>query len=110
VTLCAKPCKNELHAFWNGVLGTSVRPTDASKRAKKLKAADSHLAAVNDEAIWIDESLQAAKDVVYGSPVGVGEGPFTLDASYKTRAREVSEKRVALAGLRLANLLNEVFK
>ena len=110
VTLCAKPCKNELHAFWDGVLGTSVRPTDASKRAKKLKAVDSHLAAVTDEAIWIDESLQAAKDVVYVSPVGIGEGPFTLDASYKTRAREVSEKRVALAGVRLANLLNELFK
>jgi hypothetical protein len=90
------------------VLGTSIRPTDVSKRAKQLKAADSQLAAVSDEAIWIDESLQAAKDVVYVSPVGIGEGPFTLDASYKTRARELSEK--ALAGLRLANLLNEAFK
>jgi len=72
--------------------------------------ADSQLAAIPDEAIWIDESFQAAKQTVYAAPVGVGEGPYTLDTAYKTAARELVEQRIALAGIRLAHLLNEVLK
>jgi hypothetical protein len=107
VALCAPPCKNELHAFWDNTLGTGQDPAAAVKKAATLKSANPALASISDEAVWIDESFQAAKDSVYVSPVGVGAGPFSLDTQYRTHARTVNAKRVALAGARLANLLNE---
>jgi hypothetical protein len=43
-------------------------------------------------------------------PIGVGAGPFTVDAEYRKQARAVAAERVALAGARLANLLNSALK
>jgi hypothetical protein len=37
-------------------------------------------------------------------------GPFTLTKTYKTAARKLAEKRIALAGARLAKILNEELK
>ncbi|CAE6770294.1 S1/P1 nuclease [Nitrospira defluvii] len=65
---------------------------------------------MSDESIWIEESFQAAQATVYASPVGVGPGPFTLDEAYKTKARAVAAQRVALAGMRLAHLLNDALQ
>jgi hypothetical protein len=40
-----------------------------------------------------------------------GAGPFTLTLSYnKTTARSLAEKQIALAGARLAKILNEELK
>jgi len=38
---------------------------------------------------------------------GVRFGPFTVTQAYKTAARKLAEKRIALAGARLAKILNE---
>jgi hypothetical protein len=65
---------------------------------------------VKDEEVWIAESLQAAKASVYIEPIGIGAGPFTVDAEYRRQARAVAAERVALAGARLANLLNSALK
>ena len=35
--------------------------------------------------------------------------PKALDDEYMTAARDLAEQRIALAGLRLANLLNDIF-
>jgi hypothetical protein len=43
-------------------------------------------------------------------PIGVGAGPFTVDAEYRKNARAVAAERVALAGARLANMLNSALK
>lgn len=112
VKLCTKPtsCDGKLHTFWDDVLGTSDSYKTAMKKAKVLDRADAHLATIRDEALWIDESFDAARQTVYAAPVGVGEGPFTLDTAYKITARELAEQRVALAGIRLANLLNDALK
>ena len=57
---------------------------------------------------WIDESVNAAKNTAYQPPtIGDGNGPFTLDSAYKTRAKALAQQRVALAGARLAKILNE---
>jgi S1/P1 Nuclease len=57
---------------------------------------------------WIDESFNAAKGAVYKNPpIGAGIGPFTLTQTYKTTARALAEKRIALAGARLAKILND---
>jgi S1/P1 Nuclease len=65
---------------------------------------------VKDEEVWIAESLRAAKTSVYVAPIGVGAGPFAVDAKYRRQARAVAAKRVAVAGVRLANLLNAALK
>jgi hypothetical protein len=110
VALCERPCHDELHAFWDNVLGTGTKPATAIKAATIISAADPTASAVQDEGKWIDESVSAAKKAVYAPPVGVGAGPFTLDANYKVAAKKLAKKRIALAGARLAGLLNDALK
>jgi hypothetical protein len=110
VALCASPCKNELHAFWDNVLGTSKSSTTAIAAADKLAAPPAGAAAIADVQAWISESFEAAKKFVYASPVGPGAGPYTLDAAYKAKAKTEAKVRVELAGVRLANLINANLK
>lgn len=110
VALCAKPCGDVLHAFWDGALGKSENPADAKKMAASLKPADPALAAIADEAKWVDESFEAARNSVYISPIGVGPGPFMLTDQYRAQARRIAAQRVALAGARLANLIDAALK
>jgi len=111
VQLCAAPCKDELHAFWDNVLGTSESPSTAITVAKKLPPAG---AGANDldTGDWIAESVANAKSDVYvDPPIGVsGDGPFTLTSKYKAHAKTVAQARVALAGARLAQVLNAELK
>jgi hypothetical protein len=106
VLLRAPPCTDELHGFWDGVTGTSEAPANARTQAAELVAADPALAAIDDAAAWIAESLEAAKTSVYVAPIGAGTGPFPLDAHYQTQAHRLALRRVALAGARLAALIN----
>jgi hypothetical protein len=85
-------------------------PTTAIETAKQLPAADPQLAAISNERVWIQESFEAAQMHVYVSPVGIGVGPFELTDSYKAAAQQVAGQRIALAGTRLANLLNDAFR
>jgi hypothetical protein len=82
----------------------------AIDKAARLPAADENAAEVAAESTWIDESFQAAQKSVYTKPVGVGPGPFKLDAPYKANARKLAADRVELAGARLANLINEALR
>jgi hypothetical protein len=101
---------SELHAFWDGVVGESNDPQVAIKAAGGLPAANPALASIADEKLWIEESLDLAKKQVYVAPVGVGDGPFSLDPTYKANALKVAKDRIATAGARLGNLLNEALK
>jgi hypothetical protein len=113
VKICNPTCLPKppsLHSFWDGLpgsifeVGPSVEPAVAY--GEGLAAAPA--AAANDlqTAAWINESLADAKKHVYTSPIGVGLGPFTITPTYKDAASRVAERRVALAGARLANVLN----
>jgi hypothetical protein len=106
VALCAKPCKDELHAYWDDILGTGKSPKNAINTAATLPAPDAAHAALSDESQWIQESFAIAKLSVYASPIGVGAGPFTTNATYKTTGEMIANHQIALAGVRLANLLN----
>jgi len=108
VRLCAPPCKNELHAFWDDVLGTSHSPQAALTAAEHLQLANADTSAAKDAQVsdWIDESFQLAKDKVYSGPIGAGDGPFSLTPAYKQSAGEIAKRRVTLAGFRLAAVLN----
>ena len=77
---------------------------------RALPDADSTLAAKKDAADWIKESFDLAQGDAYVAPIGDGDGPFTLTAAYRAKAKKVAQERVALAGVRLANLLNEELK
>lgn len=110
VKLCAPPCKNELHAFWDNIVGTISSPRTAVSVGRALPAADSALAAKKDAADWIKESFDAAQQSVYVTPIGVGDGPFTITPAYRATAKKLARQRVPLAGARLANLLNEELK
>jgi hypothetical protein len=63
-----------------------------------------------DEKEWVAEGFQAAQQVVYAPPVGPGDGPYTLSLEYKKKAGKLAKQRVALAGARLAKLLNDELK
>jgi hypothetical protein len=110
VKLCAIPCKSELHAFWDDLIGTSSSPTSAITAGKNLPEADSTLATISDTSTWVQESFELAKQDVYIAPIGAGDGPFTITADYRANAKTIAKARIALAGIRLANLLNAELK
>jgi hypothetical protein len=110
VTLCAAPCQSELHGFWDGLPGAGKNPNTAVSYARNLPAADATLGSDPNSATWIKESFDDAQSVVYVAPIGAGDGPFTTTPAYRAAARKLAKERVALAGVRLANLLNNELK
>lgn len=108
---CGEACDaTDLHTFWDIVLGTGDNPKNAMAAANELPEPDARLASIADEKAWIKESFETAKADAYAAPIGIGSGPFTLTDGYKSKALEIAKGRVALAGVRLANLLNAALK
>ena len=110
---CSPPCGDpkELHAFWDDLLGSDKAPaSEAIAAADDLAAADFGKAAEADEKAWIKESFELAEKSVYAGPVGDGKGPFTLTENYQKQSLDIAKKQIALAGARLANLLNQALK
>jgi hypothetical protein len=83
---------------------------DVGSNEPQLVQRQSEAFAQRDEKTWINESFEAAKADVYVQPIGVGAGPFALTDNYKSAALSLAKQRVALAGARLANLLNAALK
>ena len=112
VMVCSHPCqaRETLHAFWDDLFGVSKDTTTAIDKAKQLPAVDSQLTSISDEGLWIQESFEAAQKYVYVSPIEIGPGPYEVTDTYKAAAQELAAQRIALAGDRLANLLNDVLK
>jgi hypothetical protein len=92
------------------VLGVSTDPAIAIALAKQLPAADRDLASISDEGVWIQESFRAAKTHAYAAPIGAGAGPYQMTAGYEATARALAVERLAVAGARLATLLNEALR
>ena len=122
VTLCparGRPCSarfNNMHSFWDAALGTSDSPTGALRLAcLKPATATSHCLpqapadalAVDDPGTWAQESFELARTMVYRRPVGPGKGPYYATERYRVIVGSTAEKQVALAGARLAKLLNQ---
>jgi hypothetical protein len=110
IKLCAAPCRDELHAFWDDLLGKNETVSAAIKAVAILPTPKAKQAAISDEAVWADESFHSAEKWVYARPIGPSNGPFTLTDKYRTDALKEAQGRVALAGVRLANLLNSELK
>jgi hypothetical protein len=105
--LCrAFTCGMKLHAYWDALLGDRGGADDAIAAAAALPAPDPALAGVSEPKSWFEEGARLAQQVVYTDAIGDGTGPFTLDDAYFETASRVAQQRAALAGARLANLLN----
>ena len=112
VLVCSASCQKQekLHAFWDHILGVSTDTAIAIEKAKQLPAADPQLASIHDEAVWIRESFEAAQARVYVPPIGIGGGPYEVTDNYTAAAQGLAVQRIALAGARLANLLNDALR
>jgi len=107
-----------LHGYWDRILGEAIAPDPgedsiayADRVAHRIERAHPRAslaapAAVTDVLDWAQEGLRLAQTVVYA---GVTRGGAP-SAAYEAEALNVSERRIALAGYRLAALLNEALK
>jgi len=110
--VCTSPtkCNVKLHTFWDDLPGTNGKVSSAITYAKALPAADSILAGELDTHKWIEECAAQAQSDVYKAPIGAGDGPFTITAAYHTSSSTLATKQIALAGRRLAAILNVALK
>jgi hypothetical protein len=109
-----------LHAYWDDLPGVDCqycnKKTNCVFRAVvlggSLKPAALKAAANTTTADWIQESFGQAKAVAYQAPIGPGDGPFTIVpvSEYDVRAEKLARLKVALAGARLAKVLNDELK
>jgi hypothetical protein len=101
-----KLSSGSLHGFWDDLLGSGSSPSTAAASITALPAAPVVAGRDLNLQHWIDESVAAAKSTVYADPIGPGKGPFTVTQAYKSKAKLLAQKRAALAGARLARILN----
>jgi hypothetical protein len=106
VSLCKKPCRNDLRAYWENLFGPAKKPEAVLDAAHALPKAFAKLSQIDDENAWAEDGLKLAQKVAYAPPVGAGSGPFTLDEDYHSAGLSVARQQLALAGTRLARLLN----
>jgi S1/P1 nuclease len=109
----------KLHAFWDDLPGVSSGAASglapAAKFAQGLGAADANDVQNTDPQHWADESFEIAKQQGYvDPPVGPknttsqGTG-FAMTTAYYDQALGDAKTRVALAGARLAKMLNDTW-
>jgi len=113
VTL-SKTAPAELHAFWDDLPGEG-EPAPAVPLAvtfaKALPAAQGDISDTDPDD-WAKESLTIAEKDVYSAPIGKGLAPaggssYAITQAYYDTAMQDAKVRIALAGARLAKLLNE---
>jgi hypothetical protein len=109
LVFCGHKSPGRLHGFWDSCLG-SLSCAQAFKFAGSLSPADPSRVVDLSAGDWARESFELARQQVYVYPVRWGNGPFALTESYRRNAFLLASKRVALAGERLALLLNRELK
>jgi hypothetical protein len=94
------PCN--LHSVWDTelILHTGLREHRYAHELEEMIAVDHLRAGSADPAAWANDSLQLAKQAWVQPQTNIDEG-------YYLRERPVVDRQLALAGLRLARLLNE---
>jgi hypothetical protein len=113
VSVCHAPCRMNLHWFWDSILG-GAGLQEALGLGEQLDALTPPAGGdVTDVKQWVDEGVEAAKQVVYVAPISP-ESPQSAVSlptpEYRVRGRQVAEQRAILAGRRLARILNDTFK
>ena len=111
---------SNLHAYWDDLPGADcqfcAKKVHCAERAAVLGDALPKPAAKAgremDTAVWVRESFQAARTTVYHSPIAEKDGPYSIvpRSQYETRAERLAWERLALAGARLAAVINQELK
>lgn len=99
-----------LHSYWDEVLGTERNPAQVLAFVSRLPSSSSKQAKNLQVNKWVKESFALCKSKVYVAPVGITDRVEKLTPAYKKSALKVAKRRVALAGARLANILNSELK
>lgn len=101
-----------LHSYWDGALGTTRDEQQIRKLAEDIMKSHPHEEPANlDVRAWVEDGFRAAKESVYTFGDGSGtKEPIALPEGYAAAAQKVARARAALAGYRLAALLNEALK
>jgi len=107
------PNGRNLHSLWDGAAGRDTGDEYAAKYIADATAA--HPPTRHNEKKpekWIEEGYKIAISDVYtfGLETGTREHPVTLPPGYEANAAEVAQRRIAMAGYRLAAVLNEKLK
>jgi hypothetical protein len=94
------PCN--LHSVWDSELidHTGLREHRYAKQLETMIAADHLQAGPDDPVAWANESLQLAKQAWVPPQTAI-------DEAYYLRERPIVDRQLALAGMRLAQILNE---
>ena len=115
VKFCAS-CRDELHAYWDDLLGSkSSTPTVTRLGQGLVKAGKPAGADESDVKVWTNDSFELAKTSVYVPPIiDDNDASVTVspkpDKAYHAAAKKVAQAQVKLAGYRLATLLNTNLK
>jgi hypothetical protein len=103
---------SNLHSYWDGLLGDTPTGAFIRKSAESLmKEHPLEKPANLNPRQWVEDGAQVAQKSVYtfGSGNGSKQNPIALPDAYRVTARQIGRRRAALAGYRLAALLNEAF-
>jgi hypothetical protein len=108
-----------LHAFWDDLAGADSSNVYILRYASDAVAAHpppgdlgENPAFEIDPEVWIHEGFEIAKTDVYafGPDTGSREAPIRLSAGYQESAKKIAQARIALAGYRLAAVLNALLQ
>jgi hypothetical protein len=108
----------ELHAFWDDLPGVTSDPALALKPAADfgggLAAASSDDVNNTVPGSWADKSFDIAVQDAYVTPVGPGNSDaqghgFVMTPAYYDKALSDGKAQIALAGARLAKMLNDIW-
>lgn len=108
----ASPGRN-LHAFWDDLAGTNQSDEYVAKLANEIAAEHPAPGYISkNPRKWIDQAFKLDKSDVYsfGLETGSREHPVSLTANYRETARRIAHAQLALAGYRLAAVLNAQLK
>ena len=108
-----------LHSYWDDLPGSECKycaekipcVNRAMVYSKALPAVEKE-GSDTDTAAWVHESVELARTKVYRDPIEVADQPYTIVpmSEYDLQAYKVAQKRIALAGARLAQVLNTELK
>lgn len=111
VVLGVNPIAKNLHTYWDRGAGLLSAKRSFSGPQLEVKAANieqhwpCNLAKLDtDSRHWVDESHVLAVNIVYKPLIG----QTVPDKAYQSVAKKIAEQRIALAGCRLAELLNRI--
>lgn len=107
-----EPGRN-LHALWDDAAGNDLSDAYVIKYAAEAVAAHPAQGRIEKNPMkWIDEGFQVATASVYtlGIETGSREHPIPVPETYLENAKRVAQSQIALAGYRLAAVLNSRVK